>query len=175
MRTRWTTSDSHPPDFRDGRRVGEARGGTAGKRRKRHVHVSSVDDGLPARKRHAGAGWPPRLLRDVLPRHLVQPALRGESDHLDPGAPRDVHRLDHFLIDPVRRRLHEQQLGRPLVEDGVDLGVQLVLGKRLPVDVVGAVRGDLQDDLAWRAPLADWSPAGAPARRSPCGSAAARS
>src|SRR6476661_10536058 len=35
-----------------------------------------------------------------------------EPDDLDPGAPGNVHRLDHVLVDPVRPRLDEQELGR---------------------------------------------------------------
>src|SRR5687768_1846841 len=78
---------------------------------------------------------------------LRSPRLGGEPDHLDARAPRDIHGLNHFLIHPVDRRLHEQQLGGPLVEDGVDLGIELILGHRLPVDVVAAVRRDFQHDL----------------------------
>ena len=54
------------------------------------------------------------------------------------------------LVDPVRPGLDEQQLGRALIVDRVDLGVQLVLGDRLPVDGVAAVIGQLEHDLAGR-------------------------
>ena len=110
----------------------------------------------------AGTRRPPA--RDVRPCGLrllrLVRFLRGEADDLHAGAPGHVHRLDHVLVDPVRPGLDEQQLGRTLVVDRVDLGIQLVLGDRLAVDGVPAVVGQLQHDLAGRRLVGLWSSSG---------------
>src|SRR5206468_8883151 len=104
-------------------RPGEAKIGRR-QRGKRRGHYPSVTADRGGNDTRGPAG--PRAIRCAVSR-LVSPGLRGEADDLDAGAPRDVHRLDDFLVLPVGRGLDEQELRRPGVEDRMDLHVELAL------------------------------------------------
>src|SRR5690606_19061598 len=73
---------------------------------------------------------------------------RGEADDLNPGSPDDVDRFDDLCIGPATRRLHEDQLRGPVVVNGVNLRVELVLWERiLGIDRIPSIREQLEHDL----------------------------
>src|SRR5438309_3495450 len=75
---------------------------------------------------------------------------RRESDDLHPGAVRDVHRVHHVAVLPVRRRLDEDELRRAVLVQLLQGRPELVLPVRLLVDRIAAVGQELEHDLGAR-------------------------
>src|SRR5436189_160181 len=75
---------------------------------------------------------------------------RSESDDLHPGGVREVHRVHHFPVLPVRRRLDEHELRRAVLVQLLQRRPELVLRVGLLVDRIAAVGQELEHDLSAR-------------------------